>query len=297
MDPKKLVKAFLFPHRSLLFILLPISVTFLVYSMVVLGTEMVPAYISYALSAYTLTIWSVRIPDIIRSVRYFKNENKYVRIWLDNPEIRVKVTLYTSLVFNVIYALFNIWLGLYHSTFWFASIGIYYFCLTLMRLFLLLYTRKHGARANIKLELLHYRNCGIVFLVMNIALALMVFFMVYWGRTFHHHMITAIAMAAYTFTSFTIAIVSMVRFRKYESPVFSASKAISLASALVSMLTLTSTMLSTFGDGTMELLTRRILLGMTGGAVSLTVTAMAIYMIVQGTRKLRQLKNEVKNEE
>ena len=108
-------------------------------------------------------------------------------------------------------------------------------------------------------------------------------------------MITAIAMAAYTFTAFTVAIVNVVKYHKYNSPVFSASKAISLAAALVSMLTLESTMLTTFGDGTMTATTQKWMLGATGCAISLLVVATAIYMIVVGTKKLKQLKSEVEN--
>ena len=138
-------------------------------------------------------------------------------------------------------------------------------------------------------ELIKYRTCGIVFLVMNLALTLMIFFMVYWNRTFNHHEITTIAMAVYTFTSLTHAIINTVKYRKYNSPVYSASKAISLASAVVSVLTLESTMLTTFNDGTMDLTTRRIMLGASGGAISVFIIAMAIYMIVQGTKKIKLL--------
>ena len=144
-------------------------------------------------------------------------------------------------------------------------------------------------------ELIKYRACGIVFLPMNLALALIVFFMVYWNRTFEHHMITAIALAAYTFTSMTVAIINFVKYRKYNSPVFSAAKAISLAAALVSMLTLESTMLTTFSDGTMTAVEQKWMLGATGGAISVLIIATAIYMIVVGTKKLKLLESEVEN--
>ena len=124
---------------------------------------------------------------------------------------------------------------------------------------------------------------------MNLALALIIFFMVYWNRTFNHHEITTIALAAYTFTSLTIAIINTVKYRKYNSPVYSASKAISLASATVSVLTLESTMLTTFNNGTMDLTTRRIMLGASGGVISVFIIAMAIYMIVHGTKKIKLL--------
>ena len=139
-------------------------------------------------------------------------------------------------------------------------------------------------------ELKKYRACGIVFLVMNLALALIVFFMIYWSRSFEHHMITAIAMAAYTFTALATAIINVIKYRMYNSPVFSASKAISLTAALVSVLTLESTMLTTFGDGTMTASAQKWMLGATGGTVSVLIVSAAIYMIVVGTKKLKELK-------
>jgi hypothetical protein len=164
-----------------------------------------------------------------------------------------------------------------------------------MRFLLVRHTRKYAPGEKMQTELVKYRACGIVFLIMNLALALIIFFMVYWNRTFQHHMITAIAMAAYTFTSLTTAIINVIKYRKYNSPVFSASKAISFTAALVSMLTLESTMLTTFGDGTMTAIERKWMLGATGGAISLLIVATAIYMIAVGTKRLKELKTEVEN--
>ena len=130
---------------------------------------------------------------------------------------------------------------------------------------------------------------------MNLTLSLMIFFMIYWNRTFIHNEITTIALAAYTFTAFTIAIVNISKYRKYNSPVYSVSKIISLASATVSILTLEATMLTTFGDGSMSLTDRRIMLGCTGGAISIFIITMAIYMIVQSSKRIKKIKlTEVK---
>lgn len=289
MDWKKLGKALLFPHNAVMIILIPVATVFLVYSMVFLGTESLIAIISYVLAAYTLTIWCFKIPHLIRFFRTFKNENKYARIWQEDTRLRVNVSLYRSLAWNGLYGIFQLWLGIYHHTFWFCSLGAYYICLAVMRFFLVRHSRKHEPGEKMLEELRKYRACGIVFLVMNLALALMIFFMLYWNRTFNHHMITAIAMAAYTFTAFTTAIIKMIKYQKYNSPIFSATKAISFAAACVSMLTLTSTLLTTFSDGTMDAFSQKILLGCVGIAVSVTVVIMAIYMIVQGTKKIKLL--------
>ncbi len=285
---KKIGKALLFPHIAVLWILLPIAIILLVYSMVVLGEENPFSIASYGLAAYTLTIWCCRIPNIISFFKNFKNENKYVQIWTGDVRLRMNVSLFGGFVWNTIYAVFQLCLGIYHHTFWFCSLAGYYFFLGVMRFSLSSYTRRHKPGEDMAAELKRYRNCGIVFLLLNLALALIIFFMVYWNRTFHHNQITSISMAAYTFFSFTMAIINIVKYRKIGSPVFSASKAISLASACVSMLTLEATMLTTFNDGTMDLLTRRIFLGATGGVISVFIIGMAIYMIVRATKQLKR---------
>jgi hypothetical protein len=161
-----------------------------------------------------------------------------------------------------------------------------------MRFFLVRHTTRYALGERMQTELKKYRACGIVLLVMNVTLALIIFFMVYWNRTFHHHEITTIALAVYTFASLTVAVVNVVRYRKYNSPVYTASKSISLAAACVSMLTLESTMLTTFGKETMSLTGRRAFLGISGGVISVFIIAMAIYMIVQGTKIIKMLKEK-----
>ncbi|MBQ4037073.1 MAG: hypothetical protein IJC84_03000 [Clostridia bacterium] len=290
MDLKKLGKTLLFPPIAIMVILLPIATALLVYSMAFLGTASVPAVISYVLSAYTLTVWCFKIPDLVRFFKVFRDENKYARLWQADARLRINVSLYGTLIFNTAYALLQLGMGLWHHSFWFCSLAGYYLSLAVMRFFLVRHTRRHQPGEKMLDELKKYRACGIVFLLMNLALALMIFFMVYWNRTFHHHEITTIALAAYTFTALTTAIINTIKYRKYHSPVYSASKAISLASACVSVLTLESTMLTTFGDGTMSLTGRRVLLGLSGGAISAFIVAMALYMILQSNKRIKLLK-------
>ena len=94
----------------------------------------------------------------------------------------------------------------------------------------------------------------------------------------------------------TLAIINVIKYRKYNSPVLSAGKAISLTAGLVSILTLESTMLTTFNDGSMYLLTRRLFLAISGGAISALIITMAIYMIVRSTKQIRQLREKPKKE-
>ena len=290
MDWKKIGKALLFPHIAIMIILLPIATVFLVYSLVFMGTDSIIAIVSYVLAFYTLVVWTLKVPYLIQLFKTFKDKNKYARRWQDDDRLRVNVSLYGTLIWNTAYALLQLGMGFWHHTFWFYSLAGYYISLAVMRFFLVRHTSRHKPGELMKEELIKYRACRIVFLLMNLALALIIFFMVYWNRTFNHHEITTITIAAYTFASLTMAIMNVVKYRKYNSPVYSASKAISLTAALVSMLTLESTMLTTFGDGTMDLTTRRIMLGATGGVISVFIIGMAIYMIVQSNKKLKLLR-------
>jgi NH3-dependent NAD+ synthetase len=64
------------------------------------------------------------------------------------------------------------------------------------------------------------------------------------------------------------------------------------------MLTLESTMLTTFGTDTMDMGSRKLMLGLSGGAISAFIIAMAVYMIVQATKKINiiQLRKETNGE-
>lgn len=246
MDWRKLIKSILYPNPAAMVVLLPIATMFLVY--VYIGTESIPAYVSYVLAAYTLSVWCLRIPDLIRFFKAVKNENKYVKLWLGNLRLRSNIMLHGSSVWNRIYAIFQLWLGFYHHTFWYYSLGGYYICLAVMRFYLVRYLRRNNPGENMEAELKRYRFCGWVFFAM---------------------------------TTFTVAIINLIKYRKYNSPILSASKTISMAAACVSMLTLEATMLTTFNDGSMSLASRRIMLGTTGTAVSAFVITMAVVMIVQ----------------
>jgi hypothetical protein len=267
--------------------LLPISVTFLVLSLIYLGTESVLAIISYLFAFYVLLTICFRIPRIIKFFKTFKKENKLMQKWFSDVHLRVKVSLYGSLIWNVTFAVFQLVLGFYHKSFWFFSMFAYYLMLGILRFILLKHTRNYKANEQEQHELKKYIISGWLLLIMNLTLAVIIFFIVYWNKTFNHHVITTIALAAYTFFTFIFAIINLVKYRKYKNPVYSAVKIISLIAGAVSMLTLETTMLTTFGTNESPLF-RQIMLSLTGVAVIFFAIAMAIIMIVKGNKQLKE---------
>lgn len=235
---KKILKAILFPPSVILYVLVPLSMVLLVYSFSAANTSEVISILSYAMSFYTLMAVCIRIPEIIRFVKRFKQENKYVIRYTSDVRLRMNISLCGSLLFNAAYAVFQLCLGIYHASIWFYAMAGYYFLLAAMRLLLAHHTKNCAPGEKMRSELKKYHFCGICLLVMNLALSVIIIYIVWQGRTFRHHEITTIAMAAYTFTSLTMAIINAAKYRKYQSPVYSAAKTISLVAATVSMLTL-----------------------------------------------------------
>ena len=285
-DWKKFGLKILYPHFVIIIFLLPISIVSLVLSLIYLTSTSVLAIISYLLSFYTLLVICMKIPNIIQFYKNFKKKNKFMQRWNSDVHLRINFSLYGSLVWNIAFAIFQLWLGLYHKSFWFYSMFAYYVILAVMRFFLVKHTRKYKANEERVIEVKKSIICGWLLILMNLALLVIIFFMVYWNRTFYHDMITTIAMAAYTFLTFAFAIVNLVKYRKYESPVYSSAKIITLIAGAVSMLTLESTMLTTFGNSD-SALTNRILLSLTGVAVIALAITLAIIMIYKGNKILK----------
>ena len=115
------------------------------------------------------------------------------------------------------------------------------------------------------------------------------FLLIYGNQFVKHHEITVITLATYTFSALTVAIWGSVKFIKKNNYLFSCVKLINLISASVSLVTLTNTMLATFGQD--NALLRSIVLPILSGVVSLFIITTAILMIRKANLDLRVYKN------
>lgn len=287
MNWRKLARGLLWPHPAVAGLTLPLALALMLWGVMRCGPEAPVTIAAYALSFYGLVLICLRIPQIVRWVQRLRRENPYWLRYRNDVQLRVNLSLYAACAFNGAYALLQLGLGLWHRSAWFYAMAGYYLLLAVMRLTLVRHTRRHAGGEDAAAEWRRYRFCGWLLLAMNLTLAVFTLYFFYRIRVFRHHEITTIAMAAYTFTALTVAIVNVVRYRRYGSPVYSAAKAISLASATVSVLTLENALLTAYGQESGEMF-RRIMLGGTGAAVILVVQGVALYMIVNASRQLRR---------
>lgn len=280
------------PHIFIVVFMTLSAIVSLIYSALCLKPYDIFSIISYVISFYALVVVCFRIPDMIKFFKSIRNENRYVVKYRQDATLRIKLSLYGTLIFNSAYATLQLGMGFWHHSIWFYSLAGYYILLAIMRFLLLHHTKEYSPLQDMKQELKKYRMCGIYLLFLNSILTVILFYIIWQNRTFEHHEITTIAMAAYTFTTFTFAIINIIRYRKFKSPVFSAAKAISLACACVSMITLEATMLTTFGTGEGKMF-RRIMMASSGGIVSMFIVGMSIYMIINATKQLKSFKSEI----
>lgn len=288
---KKTLTKLLFPPVAVIITLIPISVGLLIYAFTATNANTAVVYFSYVLSAYTLTVICAKSPAIFEKIKNFRHENKYLCLYFTDAHLRVKISLYASTAFNALYAMLQLFSGFRNNSVWFYALAGYYILLAVMRFFLLRDTLKTTPGRDKKREFIRYRFCGIMLLLMHTTLSVIVFYIVRQNKGFEYHYIHTIAMAAFTFTVTTMAIINVFKYRRFESPVFSAAKSISLASALVSMLSLETAMLTAFGSEN-DALFRRNITAATGAAVCTFVLGMAIYMIINSTKQLSKISKE-----
>ena len=113
--------------------------------------------------------------------------------------------------------------------------------------------------------------------------------MMYQNKGFTYAGMLIYVMAAYSFYHITVAIVDFVKYRKHKSPVMNSIKMIKLAAALVSMLSLETAMLSSFG-AEMDALEKRIFIAATGAGICVIVLGLSSYMIVKSTNEINRIK-------
>lgn len=277
------------------FLTLLISVPSFLLVIVTLSRDMndsAIAYIFYLLSAYALII---TVTGTLRMIKWFRScalvkklfDIPVFRRFIHEAEFRTEISLYQGFAINLLYAGIKFFSGVYYRSVWFIALSVYYIFLTVMRISLILFVRKgENTEGNMDPQWRRYRLCGIILLFMDQALVGIITLVVHQNSGFEYPGMLIYVMAFYTFYSTVTAVINMVKFRKYGSPVLSAAKVISLTAALVSVLSLETAMLTQFGAAD-DPMFRQIMTASTGAGISTIVLGMAVFMIVCSTKQLK----------
>lgn len=194
---------------------------------------------------------------------------------------------YTSLTMNFAYAVANGIVGCIAHSWWFIAVGAYYTVLAATRFFVLQVKRKSNGHSD--RERFARRITGVLLIALSFCLVGVIILSAVKERGTVFHEIVMIAIAAYTFSKITIAIIGMVKAKKETSSIIKTLRNISFADAFVSMYTLQRSMLVSFpGMEPSEIQRWNIL---TGTAVWLIVLFLGINRI--GGKRIDMAKSKI----
>lgn len=287
-DWKQIGKRLLFPGRAVLLAGVPLAAALLAYAFAVEGGEGIVSYVAFAFSSYMTVAVCACMPRLVREAIALAHRIPWLHRYMTDDHVRMHVSLYLSLGLNMLYAVMKLIMGAYYRSAWFGTLGVYYALLTAMRFMLLGHVRRNVPGRALASELKHFRLCGAVLIPMTIALTGVVILVIDRNEGFQYAGYLIYVAAMYAFYKVISAVVNLVKYRRYNSPVMSATKAVSLAAALVSVFALETAMLSQFGQER-DLLFRRMMTTATGAGICAFILSMATVMIIHATRRLKML--------
>lgn len=212
----------------------------------------------------------------------------FLRKMKRDKDFRIRRLLLLSLIFNLSYSIFLFVVSVVYTSKWFFVMSIYHGLLSIARIFIFLEIKTKETLRKISLM----RACGWFLLLLNVIISVMMFILIYTPPDVKHHEITVITLATYTFSAFTLALINSIKYWRNNHYLYTCVKGISLISAAVSMVTLTNTMLTTFGADSIRL--RNIILPIFSAFVSAFIIIYAISMTIKAKLHLRKIKDEEK---
>ena len=195
---------------------------------------------------------------------------------LKDKEKKVTVLFIVSFIISVVFAIYNLILGIYNLSWWFVIMGIYYLILCIMKFFAG-YKRIKFPR-NEKIQLSTMRIVSIIIIPFVFVLISVIAVSLKYELMKYHTKIIMITIAAYTFYKVITSIINYFKAKKSKDISLITIRNINAIEALVSILNLQMSMLVSFEDG--DVGKAKIMNIITGFIVCALITYIAIWMLV-----------------
>jgi len=296
---KIILRRLLFTPVWALFIIPPAAFAALIFIFVTDSTESAAAYIIYCMSAYSLAVCLARFPAAVRAVRRFLSNaaeksaivrklrsTAFGENYFGSLAYRARISTYTGMTVDFLYALFRIISGIGGGSVWFISMAAYHAVLGALRVHLIVCCRKcekYSERERRAYEFRCYGRTAKLLFLLNIPMGGMILLMIKTNSGYSYPGYVIYLSALYTFYMFTVSVINLARFRRLGSPILSAAKALNFIAALMSVLGLQTAMIARFSSDNEEF--RKLMNTLTGGGVYLAVAAAAVYMTVRARRE------------
>lgn len=291
---RRILEKLLHPQRWVLISVPLISFTALVVILTSQGTKNTLAYVIYSMSAYSLIIWLIVLPKLIKRIKSAIMDSRMMQKataskitgrYLKDTAFRGSVSIYQGMAVNFFYMVFRVAAGIRYVSVWFIAMAVYYLVLGGLRAYLIVCYR----RRNRESELRCYRKTAWMLFLLNIPMGSMIVLMVQMNAGFIYPGYIIYLSALYTFYTMTVSVINLVKFRKFGSPILSAAKVLNFVSAMMSILGLQTAMISRFSENGEDY--RRMMNSITGGFVYGIVILLAVYMLLHSRKSGKEMKS------
>lgn len=168
--------------------------------------------------------------------------------WKRDYALRTTASSVLPFCITVLFAIYNVCLGIRTGSLWHISISVFYFLLAIIRGMILQTERKIAAKSEQTKARTRHKTfivTSIMFLFLNLALALPISLMVILKKPVDMGLIPAIAMAAYTTYKLTMASIHIHKQAHYHfnNILVTELRTVNFVDALVAVLTLQNTLI------------------------------------------------------
>lgn len=170
----------------------------------------------------------MKIKQIYQNIKYKITRNK-------------KVIIIISLVFTLLFSIYNRVLGAINKSLWHESISVYYFLLVSIKSFLLLYIYNSKERKN---DVKVFKITKWLLLILNILLCIPISLLVLDKRTVEMSLVFSIAIALYVTIKTIKSIHNYVKHKKVDDILLKELRVIDLTDVVVAILTLQNTLIN-----------------------------------------------------
>ena len=283
---KEFLIKLLYPNKrwTVLCILLSVLFMFCIYKHDLTQSPFAPTI--YALSFYSLMITLLQLHKRGARIRTSILNRGFVIKYTNDIQLRMKLRLYSSVCINMLYACFKLLTGFLIHSIWEMHVGMYYLMLSVIRVNLSSHFSFQQIGKNKELEIHKYRLCGYCLIILNLLFSGEVILMVCRKYTYVYPGYMIYVAVMYAFYAIINAGINIIRYRKYDSPIINAANIICFITALVSMFSLQTAMLTQFGEHSLH--ENQMVNALTGSIISITILTITIFMVYTSKKKLKK---------
>lgn len=212
---------------------------------------------------------------------------EFIYRWRIDYDFNTVISAFGSLLVTTVFALYNGFIGISHSSLWHGAICVYYIILVIFRGMIVLARRKilfsqDSEKARNKV----YMVAAVLLLILNFSLIIPVSLMVRQQKPVNLSLIPAISMAVYTTYKIIMASINLKRRKNSADSLIRLLRTINFIDALVSILTLQNTLIMVNSKTSSITMTR--LATITGASVLLIILFLSVGAIKKGIMNIRK---------